>query len=301
MAIGMVIVAMLGLVFMAIFQNKNYNYDRIIIYGQDNDGQTFSLVLESSRSEVFAGLYEHFYTVDILYKDEVYRDYIQKSKIGASIQNIGFLNNFRYRSALDKTSESYDFKIDIKNINLQVAIPKLESDFLVKNSLTDFRYISSSVAAVQVGDQKFNAHVMTDRIISTDFLKMATLEQTKLVTSSLALWDESGNYYHIDITKVKSSNANYQSHTWILYKDARTNSTSKIFEGSINVIKVDQNTPKQVTITIPKLNNTKISLVSDWVLSHRNFDTVQTVLGQVIDIDGEREISGYYHFIDNTK
>lgn len=278
-------------------QKKDYFYDRIIVLGKDKDKQNFSLVFEGSRQEIKEHLFGHTYSVSILYKNKLYKDFSVFNGAGSAIQANQFVTAFSNTSTKQLPTETYRFSFRIKDKDFNVDLHDLESDFLVKNSLDYMRYVSVGAADVYIDGDVVGAKTMVDKVLSNDS-SIPTLEgyDPRYTSHSLALWDEQGNFYHIDTSKVFSENIPYASHTWILHKDVK-GTAKKVYNATLDF---NQDKKSVWNFVIPELDGAKIRVEStQFIKEGKNlFSTL--VQGTVSDTSGERTISGYA-FYDNKQ
>lgn len=278
-------------------QKKDYFYDRIIITGKDNEGQDFSLLFEGSRQEMKEFLFGHTYSVSILYKDKLYKDFSVFNAASPLIQSNQFVKSFSNSSSIQLPEESYEFSFSLKDKDFTVKLKNLESDFLVKNSLDYIRYVSPGKAEITVDNNTFESGVMVDKVLSNDSA-IPTLEgfDPKYTSHSIVFWDDRGRFYHIDNSEVYTPNIPYTSHTWILYKDEK-GIIKKAYKTELT-FSYDK---KAVwNILLPDIGNTTASLESKrFINEERNrFDAI--VQGKVRDETGEHTIFGYA-FYDNKR
>ncbi len=271
-------------------ENKNYFYDRLIVSGKDTDGEQFAMVFEGSRQELKEHLYGHTYSVSILYKNKVYKDFSVFNGALPSIQANQFVKNFSSTITPEVSNETYHFVFDLKDKIFTFDIKNLASDFLVKNTLEYLRYVSSGTVEINVGGVSSTLPIMVDKVLS-DNGSVPTLQgyDPRYTSHSLVVWDERGRFYHIDISKVLSENIPYASHTWVLYKNP-SGITQKSFNAQLDFTggKVPQ-----WKINLPDIENSSIQVQGSKFIKEgiNEFSTV--IEGVLRDKEGGHKVTGF--------
>lgn len=275
---------------------KDYFYDRIIVSAKDDQQQPLVAVFEGSRQETKQPGFSHSYGVYVLYQGKVFRDFTSFTSPSSTVQAHDFITSFSSNASAELPEFTYTMGIKLDTQNFTFTFSDLESDFLVKNNLEYIRFISPGLAKISVGGKVFSGHVMVDRVLSTNG-KIPTLEgyEVKRTSHSIALWQENGDFYHIDTSQVFTPNVPYASHTWVLYKNAQTKSTNKLYEASVVYT---PNPEPSWKIIIPELNNTKLTFKLISTLTKNSEQLEGYVQGTVQDKSGKHEVSGYALYED---
>lgn len=277
-------------------QKRDYFYDRIIVVGKDKNNQNISLVFEGSRQELKERLFGHTYSVSILYQNKLYKDFAVFNAPVPSVQANQFVTAFSNSTTEQLPTETYRFAFRIKDKDFLIDLRDLGSDFLVKNSLDYMRYVSAGSAEIQVDGTIIPAKVMVDKVLSADGA-VPTLEgyDPRYTSHSLVLWDDKGNFYHIDTSKVYTQNIPYMSHTWVLHKDSM-GATRKVYAAQFDFFQGKKSTWH---FTISDLN-LKLDLESAQAIKEGKDQFSVLVQGKVVDTQGERTVNGYA-FYDNKQ
>lgn len=277
-------------------QKQQYLYDRIIVSGRDKENKPLLILFEGSRQELKNYLFGHSYTVNILYKDRVYSDYALFNSSSSSIQTHKFITHFSHLTTPELPIEAYEFSLYLKDKRFALSLSDLNGDFLIKNRLDYLRYVSSGKARVEIESESIEGRVMVDRVLSED-AAVPTLQgyNPKYMSHSIALWDEEGNFYHLDKSEVFTPNIPYASHTWVLYKNNQGES-KKIYEAEVN-FNQEGDAPLW-KINIPLLN-TELNFRLNTFLKEGRNNFIGFVEGKVVVGGRERNISGYALFENN--
>lgn len=238
--------------------SRRFFSDDIVLFGQGPDGKDFFLDLNFNRKEdVQLATFQHYRFASLIYNET--NESLTESIPDPNFQEVpsGFLQKFENKIAADLSArESYSFTVNIAGTQIRAEIDGLQGDFIVKNSPEYTRYVSEGKAIVQLGSQTFSVHAIITKIYSSDYDKYIFPPGDKTLKSEtqvLNLWDEAGNFYLIDQTRVKSYSPSYKSHTWVLFKNADQQYLRKAFDAEI-IFKTLNNTAFSWDISLPTLN-----------------------------------------------
>ncbi len=243
---------------------RRFFSDDILVYGKDSSGQDFLLDIMLCRKEdAEKSSFIHYRFVSLLYGST--NKHFTESVYDPRLEEIasGAVTSFENRGSSDlSTRESYSFTVVVNGEAIQVRIPELEGDFIIKNSPEYTKYVSESPATVQIGGKSIAARAMVAKIHSSDFNKYVFFPghgKTDSETHSMILWDEKGNFYAIDSSRVQKDNPAYRSHSWVLLKDTTTKTMRKGFDVNVS-LKEENGKPKSWLIILPTLDGRKIRL-----------------------------------------
>jgi hypothetical protein len=275
---------------------KKLFYHRIILFGKDTNGETFSNTFYFIRQQKSSEQYSHTYTLLHLHgktKRTLWTSEMQKDE---EIQTDYYIPQFEIDKFEDlSTREEYIIQTKIDEITYDIDIKGIEGDFLVKNSPDYLRYVSSGTATVKPSNgSEFIVNAMVDQYIVYDYTISIFFEgREELVntTHSLTLWDQDNNFYHLDITDVENDDLPYKTHRWILFKDFTTGGKFKAFEAELEFVQAN-NAPSRWIITVPDLDNKIIEIDATEFINNKKLDG--TVSGRVYNSTGEKLISGQF-------
>ena len=274
-----------------------YFYDRLVFQGKDKNGQPVTLLFEGSRREL-SGFYGHSYSAEAVYRGQAYDDYTSFTYPVSNLTANDFVKQFTHTKANELPEESYAFTLVMGGKKFGITIPHVGADFLVKNNLEYLRYVSAAPATITIDGEKISARVMIDRVLSTN-APLVTLQgypDIKNTTHSIVFWDERGNFYHVDTSKVYTPNVPYYTHTWILYKNADgTTKQSQVIDITVHNSKSD--TPNW-DIALPEMNNAKIALKISKLVEKNSDGFSGIVEGEMQDGSGTKKVYGYGFYED---
>jgi hypothetical protein len=277
--------------------NTRYFYSRIIIIGQNEDKQTVTLKLQFVRMQVGQNLYDHNYYAYVTYNDVVKTDTSAFKDAETKIVAKGFLDKAD-STVNNMAQETYSFVMNVNGQAISVEIDDLNSDFIVKNTLDMTRYVSAGKAKVKIANQIFYANAMVDNTYSYDIAKQANtsnLKDVKYTTHSIIMWDQKNNFYLVDVSDVATQNPLYDSHKWLLFKDAETGFVKKSDNCVLNMFSKN-GLPDRWTIDIPDINHSKLELKA---VNTYGEGLKGSVVGTVKDDSGTRNILGNFVYVDN--
>lgn len=247
---------------------KNYFYHRIILFGEDENKLPMLFKFQLSRKQISKNEYDHFYNL-LLFKDNktIKEDDIFKNSSDQVTSNKLFNNFIISKNTGQTTQEAYNFDTKIENQIYSVSISDIQGDFVVKDTNDYIRIMSEGSATIRQGNKTYKLRALVDRILSNNYSKSLFFEgRDKLshVTHSIALWDETGEFYLIDFTQSNSPELPYESHKWVIHKD-KNGYTNKAFDGELDFVQNEFRFPQSWKFNISKLNNSEINLsVSDY-------------------------------------
>lgn len=275
----------------AIVGQNNYFYDRIIVSGVDGQNKNFLLSFEAVRSQGAASSYTHGYNATILYDGKTYIGGDGFDSPSSSIKAGGLVTSYTWQSPSQLPTESGIVSLSVQGKAVSLELSGLNSDFLVKNKLNYFRYISSGKAHIVFDGQSFEGNVMVDKVLSND-KRVPTLGgySPKRVSHSIALWDDEGRFYHFDLSEVFEKNDLYQSHQWILFKDILNGGVQKFYRSDLR-FKTSKD-GAMWNITVPEMDVANFVFETGQVLKNET-GFISDVSGFVLKDNTRKKIRGY--------
>jgi hypothetical protein len=246
---------------------NNYFYDRIIVSALDGEKKQFLLTLEAVRSQSGKSSYLHGYTATVLYEGQEYTSGDTFEAAVNSIQPHQLVTEYNWQSPNQLPVESGNISFKIQDKVISVSLTDLNGDFLVKNKLNYFRYVSAGKAHIIFDGLAMDGHVMVDKVLSND-KRVPTLDgySPKRTTHSIALWDEQGRFFHFDLSDVAEKNDLYQSHQWILFKDGSSGGAQKFYQANL---KFNSSGVKQKwNISVPQMNGAEFAFEAVQVIAN---------------------------------
>lgn len=265
-----------------------YYRDSFTLLSHDSAGKPILMDMDFSRKEK-DGQFIHYYKGTLWYGDatEDFKGQFYSAETEPQVHE--FLTVYETEPFADLSARStheVSISSDAGPISFTV---QTDGDFLTKDSLDYTRFSSTNPVTLSFGDEKFPAQVLWESAYSNDYTKSVFFEGRDSLDSEThlyTLWDEEGNFYHIDQTTVDGDQTNYTNHTWLLHKDAATKNTQKSFEASVLV---DE---KGVEIIMPEWETTiLLNAPAAWDI----YDSTGWIEGTVETADGElRAIEGFF-------
>ncbi|MBP9758380.1 hypothetical protein KBD45_01685 [Candidatus Dojkabacteria bacterium] len=244
---------------------KNYFYHRIILFGEDENKSPLLFKFQLSRKQTSRNEYDHFYNLTLFKRNETIKeDDVFKNTSDQVALNKLFTNFKISKNSGQTTEETYKFDAKIENEIYTITIDGIQGDFVVKDTNDYIRIMSEGSATIEQGGKTYKTRALVDRILSNDYTKSIFFEgREKLshVTHSIALWDETSEFYLIDFTQSNSPDLPYESHKWVIHKN-KDGYTNKIFDGELDFVQNEFGFPEGWDINLKDLNNTQINLTA---------------------------------------
>lgn len=273
-------------------ENKRYFSDELILSGKDKQGTLFFVHLRLNRKQTAFGKYTHYYVYETITDSKTKLSEFNTEDAGNAILSGGIVSNLVNTHAEDfSTRENYSFHLSINGEEYEVKTSQFEGDFLLKNSLDYTRYASVGKATVISNNITFTVNALLVNSYAEDYSKYVFFDgydELESTTKVLAFWDSTDNFYFIDQSLAKSVQENYQSHTWVLYKN-NNGETRKSFTAIISH-PTDGENPKDWNISLPELGNTRAQAEVQY---YQNKRAAGIVVGHVITSKGSLPIHGY--------
>ncbi len=269
-------------------ESHHYYRDSFTLLSHDADGVPILMDMEFNRKELKED-FVHYYSGKLWYGDAVQSFSTQFHSKQPEIQAHKYLANYQVEPSADlSTRASHTVTVTSDFGELSFTTP-IEGDFLTKNTLDYTRFSSATETTLSMSGEEFSAQILWGSAYSSDYTKSIFFEgrdELESETHLFTLWDEDGNFYHIDQSKVVSDHPDYVSHTWLLYKNASDQSTKKSFEAEIVISQTG------VDVELPEWSTTvHLDLPQDWnAKNHRGY-----VQGSVERADGTtKTVEGYF-------
>lgn len=282
-----------------ITEQKYFYSDDIFIYAKDSNDNPLVINLSLNRKKL-GDFYHHYYYSNLIVGEFKEQEYTSFHNPSEQVKPDAFLTNFTNQLNEDlSTRESFSFSYEHGPVNIKVASEELLGDFITKNSLEYTRYITEGKATLNIGGQTYPARIAVIKSYSANYDKYVYFdgyETLRSFSQQYIFWDDKENFYLIDQSEVYKPNPFYKSHTWVLYKDADTQSMKKAFRGEIKIEEVDGVRAKW-TIDIPDLS-TKLMLQAYSAFN----DKASGIVTGTVDYQGlQGAIGGYFSNTDYGK
>jgi hypothetical protein len=270
---------------------NNYFYDRIIVSALDGEKKQFLLTLEAARSQSGKSSYLHGYTATVLYEGQEYTSGDTFEAAVNSIQPHQLVTEYNWQSPNQLPVESGNISFKIQDKVISVSLTDLNGDFLVKNKLNYFRYVSAGKAHIIFDGLAMDGHVMVDKVLSND-KRVPTLDgySPKRTTHSIALWNEEGQFFHFDLSDVVEKNDLYQSHQWILFKNGSSGGAQKFYKATLKF--ASSGVKPKWNITVPQMNSAEFAFEADQVMANSD-GFVSEVSGYMVKDNVRQAVHGY--------
>ena len=175
-----------------------------------------------NRKEILGGGFVHYYMGDVMSGGSSTPLYFERVDASREVLSDLLFTKFSRTLPLDHSArESYAVAFSAVGSDFSVETEMITSDFLIKNEPEYTAYIGVGKARGTVDGESIIFRVMIERIYSTDYRKSVffdPLEEIPTETVQLILWDELGNFYLADSSRVDAYSPVYASHFWGLLK-----------------------------------------------------------------------------------
>lgn len=275
-------------------EELKYFRDRVILANHDSEN-SWILELDLNRKQNEKNKYIHYYNATLFQngkKESINTNFHSNSP---EIKSNNFLKKFENTTFEDlSTRESYVFKIQIGDKEINADLKNLEGDFITKNSIVYTRYMSEGDAEVTINDKEFTVEASLEKTYSSDHSKyifFPGLSQLSSRTYRFLIWDEDGNFYLLDNSTVNKENPYYRPHTWILYKNSNPKYLQKTFQADIELTEIGE--VKSWQIEIPDL---KTSLSISAIDSSNESWIEGSVTGTATKNEETKKVFGAFSF-----
>jgi hypothetical protein len=277
---------------------KIFNSNTIHLYGNEN-GTPFYLELDLNRRQTPSGLFQHYYYIVSSHQGLDSNDYQTSYSSSTEPVPTGALLDFERRPFSDlSTREEYYGRVNLDGKDISFEVKNLSGDFITRNTQAFTRFQSVGEGEITYNNNKTSVYGLVEGIHSSDFSKSIFFEGSENITATtrqFVLWDEFGNFYMIDQSKVESESPAYTSHTWLLHKNKKTGSTQKSFSSDITARSIFGKPETGWTITANDFDNAVIEIsLLDYIDDGDSQERLRAlVTGKISDDNGTRNISGF--------
>ena len=269
-------------------ESHEYYRDSFTLLAHDAEGIPLTMDMDFSRKQK-NGTFIHYYSGTLFYGDQEQSFFTQFKSDEVEPQPHQFLNSYEAKTFPDlSTRATHELSLSTDFGELSFAI-ETEGDFLTKNTLDHLRFTSATEATLTLGEQSFPAQILWENASSADYTKSIFFEGRDDLNSEshvFTLWDEAGNFYHIDQTVADGDQKHYASHTWVLYKNAAEHSTQKSYEAVVLLSQTG------ATIELPEWGDAiTLTAPKNWDLK----DSEGYISGTLVSADGTSQtIEGFF-------
>ncbi|MFN8389715.1 MAG: hypothetical protein U0136_05445 [Bdellovibrionota bacterium] len=279
---------------------QHYYGTELLFSGADPQGNEFSLHLLLSRAQdPLNGKFNHYYDIGVVYKNVNDFEYQSEFHSESAVVPFGALLEFQRSAAADLSArEGYELSVKLHDTTYRVEMPKLEADFLIKNSLEYTKYMSVGKASVTVDGATFPVDGTAEVSYSANFAPLVffpghdTLDsETHVITA----WDDKHNFYFFDQSDVPHPLPAYEPHTWVLSKNHANGARFRAFAAETD-FRGGQDGPVEWRVRVPDL---KLILAVEESIRRNRKPGEGTLRGTVTE-DGQpaRPLHGvFYHHI----
>ena len=274
---------------------RRYFSEEVVVFGRDEEGHEILLTVMLCRKEDRPNntfVHYRFLTLIAPGFNKSLTDTFSDPHPGEVPHD--FVKRFSNRGTDDLSArESYELGLGMDGASLDLSIPSLEGDFVVKSSPEYTKLVSESPAELKLNGRVYRLRAVVEKIYSSDFatyLFFPGYGKTRSETHGFVLWDEENNLYILDTSNVEDQNPSYRSHTWALFKDVRRRMMQKGFEAHV-ALRADAN-PLHWDISIPPFEVRKLTL--DAVAPRADKPEEGIARGTIDTSGGIKKISGFY-------
>lgn len=269
-------------------ESYRYYRDSVTLLAHDSAGLPIVLDMDFSRKEK-NGTFIHYYGGTLWVGGQSQEFFTQFNSDELEPQPHEFLEAYQSTQFPDlSTRASHELALSTDSGDLSFTI-ETEGDFLTKNTLDHTRFTSVTPATITLGNQSYPAQILWENAYSNDYTESIFFEgrdEMDSETHLFTLWDEEGNFYHIDQTVAEGEQKHYASHTWLLYKNADEQSTQKSYEATVTL------NESNATVEIPEWDST-ISLDAPTAWDTKNSEG--PISGTIVTTDGtSKKIEGFF-------
>ena len=280
---------------------RQFISDNIVLYSTESD-EPLVLEIDFNRIEKSAGIHTHYTFMNGLVGDSTISDYDSVLSTTTKLQPNRFVKTIERLSEADgSTRDQYKGVVSVNGDLLSFFISGLKGDFITRNRPTYTQYQSVGEAKVTYKGKTFEAEALVEGAYSMDYSKEMffpgydTIDST---TYQFVLWDESDNFYMIDVSDVRSNTPEYPSHVWLLHKNEEGDFVRKSFEATINA-EFDGEGRIYWKVTTPEFDNATLQLTPVTPFKQNSEDRIRAAVeGTITDDKGKRTIGGILHLVE---
>lgn len=269
-------------------ESYQYYRDSVTLLAHDATGLPIVLDMDFSRKEK-NGTFIHYYSGTLWVGEESQEFFTQFNSDEVEPQPHEFLDSYESTQFPDlSTRATRELSLSTDTGDLSFTV-ETEGDFLTKNTLDHTRFTSVTETTLTLGSHSYPAQILWENAYSNDYTASIFFEGRDDMSSEthlFTLWDEDGNFYHIDQTIADGDQKHYASHTWLLYKNAAEQSTQKSYEATVTLKETG------ATIEIPDWDDAlTLTAPTDW-------DTKNSegyISGTLVSADGSsKKLEGFF-------
>lgn len=239
---------------------------RIVAMSED---KSLLFIGELSRLQIFGFLHYHMYEFHTSLDGESESKKISFQSFSRDIDAHDRLRSYNDMNNHETTESQIklQYETDSQKI-LNIDSSNLTAQFITKTDPNYLRYVSSWTWISYIGNSQKNLRILTDTIISPDSSYARLSPGTEILGYMGGYWDESGNMWYIDMSKIVKAwpNERYVPHSYLLSLDTE-NRSRKILSLDVientNEIIFSKNLKEILTIDkgrLQKIGNTEKSV-----------------------------------------
>jgi hypothetical protein len=270
--------------------------DRITIFLPAEEN--FAVVdLDLNRRQEPDKSFSHYYFLDGFLRGQSLDTYAQFSKNEHELKSSSFLEKISVSTSVDASvRRSYEGVVLVQGTQLKFTTAEVLADFVTRN-MPEYTQFQSPVAVdVHFDGEKRKGYALVETLLSDDYeqrIFFPGYETLEALTHQFVLWDSEGSFYMIDNTEVFSDTPAYPSHSWLLYKNADTQTTKKGFKTEVREL-----SENSWSVTVPDFADGLITVSAvQTYKDNKNGRTGKIVAGTISDSEGKREISGLIRIV----
>ncbi len=275
--------------------DRKFYADELIFFGETNPNEPFILYVDLNRKKV-GNVYQHYYFADFIYQGRHRQLYTSSLENTEQIKPQDFLRSFSADMAEDLSSrENYSLDFVYNDLNITARVKDFKGDFLQKNTLEYTKYVSEQAGEVTINGKTYPVHAYLAKVYSGDYAKYIFFDgydNLKSLAQFFVLWDEQGNFYVLDDSEVYTEVPDYKSHTWVLYKNKKLQTTKKAFYAKVNVDEAPA-FPSAWSIDIPDFES-RLELSPEIFFTDKK--DAGLAKGTVVTPEDTSLLSGYFSF-----
>jgi hypothetical protein len=280
------------------FNPGEYYFDDTVIFMQQEephrtliatvshkqDGDTY---IQNTRVSFFDGL-------------KWIRKQFSQQTVDATMVSNNILQSWEYRyepsGVLQQTVEGV---LVVDTNQIQFESDMLENEMSIRSTPGYTKFLSASTGKFMINSSSYPAYVALFKIYSLDASQIQFYTgDFGLITDWAVLWDQAGNFYHIDKTEVPKPTPIYQSHNLGILK---TNSSSELSVSktfAVSVQRDNQNPPHLYTFELPSPIGKTIQVERINKVDKVELENVDWLIGQAIGtVDDTVPVIGLVEYI----
>jgi hypothetical protein len=178
------------------------------------------------------------------------------------------------------------------DVRITFKTDELQNEIGMRSLPSNTKFMSSGEGSFTLNGEEHQAYVLYTKQYSDNAAEIQVYDGSLGITTNwLAFWDEDGEFYHVDVTKVERPTATYQSHQIGVFEDTNKK-VSKTFSVDVEMNETIPPTFYTIELKEPIYSKIQLELLNqyDKVPTQNSYRWILgQVQGEVVNAQGEKK------------